>query len=137
MAKTITVEKSGGMVDMEPLAATFAQMRNGKYDVTIKRASEVRTMPQNALLWLWLGCMERETGTAKEDIYLYYCDKFLSRYATIKGKVVRVVDTTSGITKERMSAFMDSVKVDALTEFGINLPMPEDRYFEYFYQEFT
>lgn len=122
---------------MEPLAAILSTVRNGTYTVTIKRAKEFRSLPQNDLMWLWLKCIEDDTHTPKKDIYKYYCKKFLSRYTTINGQSVQVYDTSSELTTEQMSRFMDCIQADALTELGINLPNPQDKYFESFYDEFN
>ena len=62
----------------------LSTLRNGTYDVIIKRSCDRRTMAQNDLMWLWFRCIEDETGTPKEDVYLYYCKKFLC-------KVIQVV----------------------------------------------
>jgi len=35
-----------------------------------------------------------------------------------------------------MTNFMDKIKADADTEFGITLPLPEDRYYEQFINEY-
>ena len=80
MAKTVVMRKQDGRLtfDME-LAYLFSTLQNGTYTITVKRSSEKRSIPQNDLMWMWLSCIERETGTPKDDIYMYYCKKFLMK----------------------------------------------------------
>ena len=112
-------------------------MRNGRYTLTIKRVQERRTLPQNDLMWMWLTCIERETGTPKDDVYLYYCRKFLSRPVSVGTSMEWVNDTSSHLTTAQMTEFLKKIQADAASELGITLPTPEDRMFECFYNEFT
>ncbi len=134
--KTLIVTKDGGDTDLCGVSSAFSRLRNGVYDVTIKRHGEKRTINQNSLMWLWLTCIERETGTPKDDIYLYYCARVLSRPMVINGKTTWVHGTTSSLTKDEMQRFLDFIQADAATEFGITLPDPSDRYFEDFYNTY-
>lgn len=139
MAKvhTLTMTKNGEQVSFnkEP-ASLFATLSNGRYTITIVRATEPRSLDQNALMWLWFTCMEAETGMPKQDIHDYYCMMFLRRSIDWNGFDRTVISGTSKLSKERMSWFLDQVQADARTEFGINLPNPEDQYFEEFYQTY-
>ena len=38
---------------------------------------------------------------------------------------------------EEMTEFLNKIQADAATELGITLPLPEDRFFEQFYQQFN
>lgn len=135
MAKvySLSMTKNGEQVtfDKEP-ASLFSTLRNGRYTVSVTRAKEPRSIDQNALMWLWFTCIEQETGTPRQDVHDYYCMRFLRRSITWNGFERNVVEGTSRLTKERMTWFLDQVQADALTEFGIKLPLPEDKY----YQEF-
>lgn len=139
MAKvhTLTLTKNGEQVsfDKEP-AALFSTLRNGRYTVTITRAREPRSLDQNALMWLWFTCIEQETGTPRQDVHDYYCVRFLRKSITWNGFDRTVIEGTSRLTKERMTWLLDQIQADAKTEFGIDLPLPEDKYFEEFYQTY-
>ena len=139
MAKvhTFTLTKDSEQVSFskEP-AAVFALLRNGQYSVTITRAKEPRSLDQNSLMWLWFTCIEAETGTPRQDVHDYYCVRFLRRSITWNGFNRTVVEGTSKLSKERMTWFLDQIQADAQTEFGIRLPLPEDKYFEEFYQTY-
>ncbi len=137
MAKvhTIIATKHGEQVsfDREP-AAVLSFLKDGRYVMTIRREDEPRSIDQNALMWLWFTCIEAETGTDKQDVHDYFCRRFLQRRVTWKGRRKMIAGGTSGLTKEKMTTFLDKVQAETLTEFGIRLPMPEERFFEEFYQ---
>lgn len=136
MKQISLTKKDGQWSTSVDLGYLFSTLRNGRYDVIIKRSSEKRTLSQNDLLWLWLSCIENETGTPKGDAYLYYCKLFLSKVVKVGDRVERVYQTSSKLDTKQMGVFLDKVQADARTELGINLPDPQDRYFESFYQEY-
>lgn len=119
------------------LPYVFSLLANGKYTITIKRANEKRSIPQNDLMWMWLTCIERETGTPKDDVYMYYCKKFLMKTIQVGNKMERIYNTSSKLNQEQMTEFLNKIQVDAATELGITLPKPEDRFFEQFYAQFN
>ena len=137
MAKvhSLTLTKNGEQVSFskEP-AAVIALLRNGQYTVTITRAREPRSLDQNALMWLWFSCISQETGTPVQDVHDYYCHAFLTKDIEWNGRTERVSTGTRKLSKESMTTFLNSVQADAAAEFGITLPLPEDRNFEVFYQ---
>ncbi len=138
MAKQIVLHKKDGRLifDQEP-AAIFELLSNGEYVITIKKMSTKRSISQNALMWMWLDCISRETGTPKDDIYMYYCKKFLCKIITIGEKQEKIYNTSSTLNMEQMKMFLDNIQLDAYQELGIKLPQPEDRFFEAFYQQFN
>lgn len=135
MAKTLIMTKNGEQVtfNMEP-ASVFSTLRNGRYIVTITKEKEPRSIEQNALMWLWFTCIECETGTPKQDVHDYYCKRFMRKTIQWNDHNEIIVEGTSRLTKERMTEFLNQVQADAASEFGIRLPLPEDRYFEEFSQ---
>lgn len=138
MAKTVIMTKNDGRLTFDvELPYVFSLLANGKYTITIKRANEKRSIPQNDLMWMWLTCIERETGTPKEDVYMYYCKKFLMKTIQIGERLEHIYNTSSKLNQEQMSEFLTKIQIDALTELGITLPKPEDRFFEQFYAQFN
>ena len=138
MAKTVIMTKNEGRLTFDvELPYVFSLLANGKYTITIKRANEKRSIPQNDLMWMWLTCIERETGTPKDDVYMYYCKKFLMKTIQIGNKMERIYNTSSKLNMEQMTEFLNKIQVDAATELGITLPKPEDRFFEQFYAQFN
>ena len=138
MAKTIVMHKKDGRMtfDVEP-AYVFSTLQNGTYTIIVKRASEKRSISQNDLMWMWLSCIERETGTSKDDIYMYYCKKFLMKTIQVGERLERIYNTSSKLNTEQMTEFLNKIQADAAQELGITLPQPEDRFFEQFYAQFN
>lgn len=138
MAKTVLMTKNDGRLTFDvELPYVFSLLANGKYTITIKRANEKRSIPQNDLMWMWFTCIERETGTPKDDVYMYYCKKFLMKNIQVGNKMERIYNTSSKLNQEQMTEFLNKIQVDAATELGITLPKPEDRFFEQFYAQFN
>lgn len=111
-------------------------LRNGEYTVKIVRKTQPRTISQNSLMWMWYKCMEETTGQSKDDFHDYYKAKFLRRQVTIGGRYVTVVGSTTDLNTIQMTNYLEKVKADAATEFGIALPLPEDKNYNTFVQEY-
>lgn len=129
--------KRNGEVSMDrSFEMMCSLLRNGEYTVKILRKTTPRTIAQNSLMWMWFQCMEDYTGTPKEDFHDYYKAKFLSRQIVMGNRWVTVIGNTKTMNTLQMTNFLEKVKADAATEFGITLPMPEDRYYQDFIQEY-
>ena len=136
--KVVRVEKKDGRVSLDTdLDYLFSTLRNGSYNLTLKRVNEKRTVNQNDLMWMWFRCIENDTGTDKNDIYMYYCKKFLCKVIRVGEKVEKVYETSSMLNTAQMTEFMNKIQADAASEFGITLPITEDKYFEAFYQQYN
>ena len=136
--KVVRVEKKDGRVSLDTdLDYLFSTLRNGSYNLILKRVNEKRTINQNDLMWMWFRCIENDTGTDKNDIYMYYCKKFLCKIIRVGEKVEKVYETSSMLNTAQMSEFMKKIQADAASELGITLPIPEDKYFESFYQQYN
>lgn len=137
MSQEAILTKKDGEVELsKPLEFMYSQLRNGRYRLKIERYVEQRTIPQNALMWLWFTCIERETGSDKQDVHDRYCMLFLRRTVLFNGVEETVCRGTSQLNTLQMTDFMNKVKADAATEMGIILPLPEDRYYAEFINEY-
>lgn len=135
--KSVLMEKRDGKVSLDTdLEFLFSTLRNGRYIISVKRASERRTIAQNDLMWSWFSCIEEETGTAKNDVYMYYCKKFLCKVVSVGERMEKIYQTSSMLNTVQMADFLKKIQADAATELGITLPIPEDRYFEDFYNKY-
>lgn len=130
--KTITIEKQDGVTAMsEDVGMAVALLRNGTYTVTIKRQRE-STAAQNALLWMWVNAIARETGDKADDIYKWLCHELLPHEVSVMGERVMVDGNPKDLGKAQMSAFLDLVRNWVWQKTGIRLPQPGDRLFEQF-----
>jgi hypothetical protein len=137
------IKQSGEIRDRDAvmwrIEALLDTARNGEYTLIFSKQERKRTLAENRLFWLWMACMEHETGTPKEDCHDYYCSKFLRRHVLINGEEKPVTGGTSKLNTVQFSGFLDSIQADAAAEFGIKLPNPEDlhwREFEAYYKDF-
>jgi hypothetical protein len=138
MAKTVVMTKKEGRHTFnQELPYVFSTLANGTYTLTIKRASEKRSISQNDLMWMWFQCISNETGTPRDDIYMYYCKKFLMKTITVGGRMERIYTTSSKLTVVEMTNFLNQIQADAASELGITLPLPADRFFEQFNAQFN
>lgn len=132
-----TLIKRDGEVTMDKdFSFMCSLLRNGEYKVSITRKTKPRTISQNSLMWMWYTCMEEATGTPKEDFHDYYKSKYLSRDVAVGNKWYRVPGSTTDLNTLQMTSYLEKVKADAATEFGITLPLPEDRNYEAFVAEY-
>lgn len=135
--KSVLMEKRDGKVSLDTdLDFLFSTLRNGRYIISVKRASERRTIAQNDLMWSWFSCIEEETGTAKNDVYMYYCKKFLCKVVSVGERMEKIYQTSSMLNTVQMADFLKKIQADAAAELGITLPIPEDRYFDDFYNKY-
>jgi len=138
MAKTVVMTKKDGRLTFDQeLPYVFSTLSNGTYTITVKRQNEKRSIAQNDLMWMWLTCIEHETGTPKDEVYMYYCKKFLMRTIKIGDRQERIYMTSSKLNSEQMTEFLNKIQADAAQELGITLPLPTDRFFEQFNQQFN
>lgn len=136
MAEAILTKQNGVVTMDKSFDYLCSMLPNGSYTVSIKRKVKPRTLSQNALMWLWFACIERETGADKLDVHDYYCKKFLRRRIYMNGLEDVVVGNTSKLNTLQMKDFLDKVQADAAAEFGINLPLPADLYYSDFINEY-
>lgn len=138
MTTTIIARKTDGKVVMDKdIEYVFSTLKNGAYHITIKSASEKRSINQNNLFWMWCSLIERETGNSKDVVYNHYAKKFLPKPMQLGNHIEMSAENPKKITKERFTDFLRKVQADAAQEWGIQLPVPEDRFFENFYQQFN
>lgn len=124
--------------DKEAVKSYLDKLPVGKrYDVTVKIHRDKRTVDQNRLLFLWIGCISHETGYFKDEVHEIFKKKFLGTetFEMWGEKVERVRSTTSLDTKQ-FSHYLEKIQQFASSEMGIILPDPKDKYFEQFYQQY-
>jgi len=120
--------------NIQPVVQYLQKLPEGKeYDVTVERHKVRRTMPQNALYWLWIQCIASETGGDKEQIHEELKVMYLptKRIRGLFDEVARPMSTTALDTKQ-FTEFLEKVQVFASSELGIVLPTPDDLAFEQF-----
>lgn len=126
--------KISNKADKQAVLAYLDKLVEGKsYDVTIVRHKERRTVDQNRLLWLWLNCISDETGQDKNDLHEYFKQKYLGfDTRTMFGVQVYKSVSTSSLDTKQFTQYLEHIQAFASTELGIELPNPEDQYWNQF-----
>lgn len=137
-------KRDGAADDSRSLSDLLRWYPDGTYYVIVESAQEYlrkqrRTNSQNALLWSYLTdlstVLNRETGQERwtsQELYDYLCWTMSAERVTPDGKVYRQRVSTSSLSKEAMSAFLERVQAHMSSEFGIRVPLPGDDDYELF-----
>lgn len=107
------------------------------WEIKITKKHFKRSVSQNNLYWLWLSCLEKETGNDRNDLHEFFKAKFLG-FEEIKvfdHVITRVVSTTEKDTLQ-FKEYLDKIQMFASMELGIQLPDPEDKYWNEFYEAY-
>ena len=142
--KSIRITKRFGKIQQEEwirrqINMALEALPDCEYVLTITRKAKKRTIPQNRTFWLWMACIESNTGTSQKDAHDYYCSLFLRRHVTINGLEREVVSGTSALNTVQFADFLKKIQADAATELRITLPDPDAAYweeFEKYYEQF-
>ena len=126
--------------DKEAVKSYIDSLPEGKaYDVVIKLHREKRTIDQNRLLFLWLGCIANETGNDKDTLHEYFKQKFLGfeqRVMSFNREVTFISPTTTTLDTKQFTEYLNKIQEFASSELGIVLPLPEDAVFTQFYEPY-
>jgi hypothetical protein len=103
------------------------------YTVEVIEKKATRTISQNSLYWLWLTCIEFETGNDRNDLHDYFKMHFLTPESITVFGESQERRTTTGLNTIQFKYYLDKIQVFANTELTISLPDPDDRQWEQFY----
>lgn len=104
------------------------------YTVETLEKKAGRSISQNSLMWLWLTCIEFETGNDRNELHDIFKKKWLiAKVAYLYGEEIERYTTTDLNTTE-FKHYLDKIQIFASTELGITLPDPEDKYWQEFYE---
>jgi len=101
------------------------------YSIKITQKRGKRSIDQNALYWMWLTCIEQETGNERNDLHEYFKRYILgAKEELIFGK--KVVKSTTILNTAEFTQYLEKIQQFANVELSITLPNPEDLKFEQF-----
>lgn len=127
--------------DMQALVEKLSALPFDKgqaYEVSYKRKIRKRSVPQNRLYWLWLACIADETGHDREDLHRVFAGKYLAcDVIEVMGEKVRKIPSTTTLSTQTFTDYIEKIRIYAATELGITLPDPEDRFFEQFEEYYS
>lgn len=127
-----TITKTDGKFDtaqaVQWLNSQLSMKTNGVYELILQKQTRRRSLNQNRLMWLWFTVIAEAWSEAcgyaisRQNVHDTYCLLYLP-VTTPKGTVG---GTTKGLTTEQFTDFLNKVQADAATEYGIELPQPDD-----------
>jgi len=101
--------------------------------VSIKEHREIRTLSQNRLYFLYLKCIEDETGQDKDDLHFIFKSKYLqAKNIEFGGEYHNIIKSTTELDTKQFTDYIEKIIVFASSELGIKLPDPKDLEFEAF-----
>ncbi len=104
-----------------------SELPEGKYRVIIESQTEMASVPQRRLLYMWFSYIAARTGSTKRQVHDYYCRLFLDDNTA----------STKDMTNLQLTHFMHQIQADADVELGIKLPEPSDGdSYHYFIHEY-
>ena len=104
--------------------------------IEIREIKSKRSISQNALYWLYLTCIEVETGTDRNYLHEYFKEQFIEpKKINVLGKVLEFRTTTNLDTKQ-FTDYLNRIVDFALMELSISMPNPDDKRLLEFYNEY-
>ena len=108
------------------------------FEVIIRPYKKNRSVAQNSLMWKWLteirNKLSEEHGLMcdPEGLKEEFQDRFLGlvTYRCSDGSLAQRLKGTSELNTAEFTEFLNRIEVYANSELGINLPHPEDLYYE-------
>jgi len=108
--------------DSQVVWLDFLEKNDGKKVVVeIELEKAKRSLDQNALYWLYLGVIEKETGNLATDLHELFKRKFLPPIPKkILGVEFKLPNSTTDLSKQDFGEYLD--KISAFTE----IPIPQE-----------
>jgi len=101
-----------------------------------------RSISQNRLYWMWMACLEDETGQPRDAFHQYFSEKYLpGDLVTIKASQIYVRRSTTALDTRQFTTYLDKIaaEVTAPVEeggFGIRLVFPGDPGWDSFWEQY-
>jgi hypothetical protein len=97
------------------------------WQITVQPYTKKRSLSQNALLHTWFGLVAEETGNRVDEVKEAYRGMFLPQVVVDFGdREILIGTSTTRLSTEEFSAFLDCVYAHATQELGILLPLPDE-----------
>ncbi len=107
------------------------------YTIEITEKRVKRSISQNSLYWLWLTCIEFETGNDRDHLHDYFKRKYTAPDMSIIFGFQQEIYSTKKLNTTEFKYLLDHIQIFASTELAIKLPDPEDQYWEEFYSFYS
>lgn len=125
----------GGEGDRRAAMKAIYEMRidqSHPMEISVGPHKKKRSLSQNALMWKWINevvdIVCSDTGNDADQIHDWFKQKFLSPTMVELGGEVVEYRTTTNLTTEQMSEYMNRIHAFVTLDLGFVLTLPEDRY---------
>lgn len=109
-----------------------------QWSVSILLLKSKRSIDQNKLYWVWLGIIESETGTFKDELHEYFKERFLGfTIRKVFESEVKIINSTTKLNTKEFTTYLESIRVFVSQELGITLLTPDEQNFDQFCNEFN
>jgi len=106
-------------------SAYFSRLTDGtRVQIEVKKDRKYRTLPQNALYWVWLEIIGDDLGYDKEEVHA----TFKSMFLTDRSQKIPLVRSTTKLDTQQFTAYLEKLRMFCLNDLNINLPDPEQVY---------
>lgn len=127
MVEKIELKKSSwGTKVNKSLKEIMDSLPIGTYNLYVTEVGYITSSSQRKLFWMWMAQLEYWSGQSRLDWHDYYVNKFIPPYK----------HGISDISTRAMTHFLHQIQADASSEYGVILPLPEDRGYNEFVLEF-
>jgi len=112
-------------LDVERFRLRAKTLIEKKSKIELTEHRNKRSVKQNSLYWMWLTCIQDESGNDKNDLHKFFAGKFLGviEVETFGVKSLKPKSTPDNDTKE-FTNYLDKIKHFASEELSIYLPLP-------------
>lgn len=120
----VKIKDSEIVIGRENARDLISSQKDGYYALSIKKWD--RTIEQNNTMWMWIDILKDHHGYSKQEMYDALIDAYSwpYTYRNLKGKPEQKMVTSSMMSIDEMSEFMDRILQHAAEE-NVKLPMPE------------
>ena len=119
-------KSSWGIKSDKSLKEIVNDLPIGTYNIFVTEVGYITTSSQRKLFWMWMGLLEYWSGQPRTDWHDYFVNKFIPPYK----------HGISDISTRAMTHFMKQIQAECATEYGVALPLPEDKGYNEFVLEY-
>ena len=116
------VEDGVLLIPKDELRLLTDQLNGKSFMLQVVRHRKNRSLNENAYYWMILTIVGEELGYLPQEVHEAFKNMFLTDYT---GKIPKVRSTSSLSTID-MEDYLQKIRVFALTELNINLPLPHE-----------
>ena len=120
-------------LDVERFRLRAKQLIKKGSKIELTEHKPKRSVRQNALYWMWLTCIQDETGNDKDLLHKFFAKKYLGveEVEVFGERQLKIKSTPKADTKE-FTEYLDKIKLYASEELSIYLPLPSMQGYEEF-----